>query len=449
MDRGGREAGDVRRGRAYAPDVASVSPSYDAGTSPPTLDVPALQRRTVRVLVTSQVVGGVGFASAVTVGGLLAEDISGSTTLSGLSGTMTVLGAALLALPIARLASSRGRRPGLLLGWGAGLLGAVLMVLAAVVRSFPLLLVGSLLFGGGSAAGLQSRFAATDLATASTRGRALSVVVWATTVGAVLGPNLTDPGAWVARRVDLPVLAGPLLFSVVSFTVAAVVVNLLRPDPLRVARGDRPGSARVPHPRLLASLAVVRRSPGAVLALTTVVVGHAVMVAVMTMTPLHMHHGGAELRVVGFVISGHIAGMFAFSPLVGWLADRVGRVPVIVLAQVLLLAAVTVAALGAHSTTALAGGLFLLGLGWSFGLVAGSTLLTESVPLEDRPGVQGGADFLMNLLGACAGALSGVLLHALGYSGLAGVAAVLTVPVLLLCLLGRRARAPRLPAPRG
>jgi MFS family permease len=419
-----------------------------------TPDAPELarvQRRTVRVLMASQVLGGVGIASGLAVGGLLAAEVSGSTALSGLAVTATVLGAGVAALPLARVMSADGRRRGLAAGWTVGTVGAGLMVAAAVADSFLVLLVGAVLFGAATTANLQARYAATDCAEPARRGRALAVVVWATTVGAVLGPNLTGPGATVARAFGLPELAGPFVFSAVGFGVAAAVVTLLlRPDPLLTARAAL-GAAYVPapHPRLRASLAVVGRSPDAVLGLAAVVVGHAVMVGVMSMTPVHMHDGGAHLRVVGLVISVHIAGMYALSPLVGALADRLGRVPVIVLGQGVLLTAVAVAGIGSASTSALGAGLFLLGLGWSCSLVAGSTLLSESVELSGRPGVQGASDFLMNVGAALGGAASGVLLGALGYGGLTAVAAVLTVPVLLLTLARRRGGAGRGGAGRG
>jgi MFS family permease len=407
------------------------------------VDLAAVQTRTVRVLVLGQVLGGVGLASGIAVTGLLAEDVSGSTTLSGLAATTAVLGAAAAAVPLARLSSRHGRRAGLGAGWLTGCLGAVTMVLGAVVEVFAVLLVGALLFGAATAANLQSRFAATDLADPRTVGRSLAVVVWATTVGAVAGPNLTGPGGALAERMALPELSGPLLFSVVAFAAGgAVSYVLLRPDPLLLARAgaQAEGQAPQPHPRLQVSLGVIARNADARAGLLAVATGHAVMVAVMTMTPVHMRHGGAELRLVGFVISVHIAGMYAVSPLVGWLVDRVGRRPVILIGQVILLAAAVVAGTAGHSSPLLTTGLFLLGLGWSCSTVAGSTLLARSVDVGDRPGVQGAADLTMNLAGALAGGASGVVLGAVGYGGLNAGAAVLVLPIVVLVLLTPRAR---------
>lgn len=413
----------------------------------------AVQRRTVRVLGAAQVASGIGVGAGVAAASLLAEDVSGSASLSGLVGTASVLGAAVTAFVLGRVMSRHGRRPGLVLGWAVGAVGGGLVVLGGVVRSFPLLLLGAVVFGAGSATGLQARYAATDLAEPEHRARALSLVVWATTVGAVAGPNLSGLGARLADVLGLPLLTGPYVLSAAVYLLAAVLsFALLRPDPLLVARA-RPGAdveeasgGQGEHraPSLRDGLAAVRRSPAAVLALTGVVLAHAVMVGVMTMTPVHMREGmpgmggaegavgAGELRLVGLVISVHIAGMYAFSPAVGWLADRIGRVRTLVAGQAVLLAAVLVAGALSGSVAALSVGLLLLGLGWSFALVAGSTLLSESVPEAERPGVQGAADVAMNGVGAAAGALSGVALGAIGYGGLAVCAGLLTVPVLVL-----------------
>lgn len=409
------------------------------------LDLVALQRRTVRVLSGAQVLGGVGVGAAISVGGLIAEDVSGSTALSGLSQTSTVLGAAVIALPMARLMAAHGRRPGLVGGYAVALLGASLVVLGAVVVAFPVVLVGASLMGAGTATNLQARYAAADLAQPAHRARALATVVWATTLGVVLGPNLTGPGAAVAGRLGLPALTGPVLFSVAAFVAAALLVHLgLRPDPLLTARavGEEEQHPRVPLRRVLRAVA---DSPPAVLAVAAVATAHTVMVAVMVMTPLHMRHHGATLEVVGLVLSVHVAGMYAFSPVVGWLTDRLGRVPVLVAGQLVLVVAVVLAGTSGPQL-ALGAGLLLLGLGWSCALIAGSTLLTESVTSAVRPGAQGASDFVMGVCGAAGGALAGVVLGLTGYGTLNALAGLLVVPVLVLAGLRRSHRAP-VPAP--
>ncbi|MEI4272545.1 MFS transporter [Klenkia sp. LSe6-5] len=395
------------------------------------------RRRAVPVLVGSQVLGGVGVASGIAVGGLLAEQVSGSTALSGLAQTATVLGAAGLAVPLARLAAARGRRPALATGYALGLLGAGLVVLAAVVGSFLLLVTGLLLVGGATASGLQARYAATDAATPQTRGRALSVVVWATTAGAVAGPNLSGVGGSLGRALGLPALAGPFLLSAVSFAAGAAVVGLLlRPDPLLAAGGPVASGAR---PTVAATLRTVLALPAARLGLVAVMTAHAVMVGVMVMTPVHLGHGGASLQVIGVVISVHIAGMYAASPVMGWLADRAGRVPTIALGVGLLAGSLVVGGLApADARGWVTLSMLLLGLGWSAALVAGSTLLSESVPAGVRTSAQGTSDLVMGLAGAAAGAVAGPVLATGGYPSVAVAAAVLLVPVVIL--LGRGAR---------
>jgi MFS family permease len=405
------------------------------------VDRVVVQRKTLRVLSAAQVLGGVGVGSAIAVGGLLAEDVSGSTELSGLTQTASVLGGAVAALPMARLMSRHGRRPGLVAGYVVAASGAVLMTAGAVLESFPLVLAGGLLLGSGTATNLQSRYAAADLADVAHRARALSVVVWATTIGVVLGPNLTGPGASVARALDLPVLTGPLLFSLVAFLVASVLLwVLLRPDPLLVARGiaSDAGEEEHRHRSLAEALRVIRATPPALLAVLAVAVAHTVMVMVMVMTPVHMRHEGAELEVVGIVISVHVAGMYALSPVVGWLSDRAGRVAVLVLGNVVLLCAVLVAG-RAQSHAVLGVGLVLLGVGWSCGLVAGSTLLSESVPVGSRASVQGAADFTMGMCGAVGGALAGVVIGLTGYGTLNALAGALALPMLVLAGLSHPA----------
>jgi MFS family permease len=397
------------------------------------LDVRRAQRRTLGLLVTTQVLGGVGVAIGVAVGTLLAAQLAGTDTLAGLAATSAVVGTALVAVPVSRVTDRYGRRPGLALAYGTGALGAAVIVLAGVVGSFPLGLAGMVLFGGASAGNLQARYAATDLATSERRGTALSIVVWATTIGAVLGPNLADPAGELAGRFGLDSLAGPFLLSLVVFAASvAAILTLLRPDPLLLARAARGVDLTVGRARtsVRAALRIVAAHPGALLGLGAIALGHSVMVGVMTMTPVHMEHGGATLRVIGLVISVHIAGMYALSPLVGIASDRIGRRPVILAGCALLLAAcATAGSADEHSSAQLGVGLTVLGLGWSCTLVAGSTLLTESVPVDARPSVQGASDVVMNLAGAAASVVAGLVVGLAGFAWLALLAAFAVLPL--------------------
>jgi MFS family permease len=406
-------------------------------------DVTRVQRRSVVVLMASQALGGVGISAGVAVGALLAEDILGSASLAGLAQTGQVLGAALAAFLLARVMAARGRRAGLALGYGAGVVGALLCVLAGVRESFALLLLGTLAMGCASAASMQARFAATDLASADHRARALSLVVWATTLGSVLGPNLAGPGAAVARWAGVPDLTGAFLFAGASVALATACLALfLTPDPLLLARELARARGESDHAQVsLGRVAgVLRARPRAAAALATIGVGHAVMVAVMVMTPLHLRHGGAGLEIIGLVISVHVLGMVAFAPVVGWLADRIGRAAVLALGSVTLLAAVALAGQApAGNSFGLTAGLLLLGLGWSFCMLGGSALLVDAVPLAERPGVQGVSDLLAGLFAAGAGALAGVVVAEWGYAVLNLGAGVLALVVLGAAVVAREA----------
>jgi MFS family permease len=401
-------------------------------------DIERLQRKTVWVLSSAQIMGGLGIGATVSVGALLAADVSGSDAWSGMASTMSTLGAALLALPLARFAGRRGRRPALSTGSGLAGASAILLVLAAQVGSFPLLLLAFALSGAGSATNLQARFAATDLARPDLRGRHLSLVVWSTTIGSVLGPNLVEPGEAIGAAIGLPTLTGPFVF---TFAAQAITVGIylfaLRPDPLTVARKSL-GSGAKERPRLgFATLKINSRARFAVGAVT---LSHATMLALMSMTPVHLYGHGATLAIVGFTISLHIAGMFGLSPVFGWLADRLGRLPVLLGGQAILAASLIFAWLGSESHTLVGVSLVLLGLGWSASTIAASTMLVDSVPLADRPGVQGVSDLMMNLGGAVGGALAGPVLTALGYPGLGLACLVLVAGVVVWALL--RASAP-------
>lgn len=402
------------------------------------------QHRIMRVLLLSQVLGGIGVGSGVSVVGLLAFQLSGREALSGLSSTAATMGTALIAIPMARLATAHGRRLGLTLGYAVGAAGAVLAVAAAMAGSFALHVVASLLFGAAGASNLQARFAATDLETADKRARSLSLIIWATTIGAVLGPNLTGPGQSFARMVGLPDLAGAYVFSFVVFACAAAVQFVgLRPDPLLLARevhANITGAAASPLNSRQA-WALIRSRADVTLAVSAISAAHAVMVGVMVMTPVHMKHDGAELRVVGLTISLHIAGMYAFSPLVARVLRAVGERSTIVagFAQ-FVLASLLVANSDAQGSVAFMSGMVFLGLAWSFCLVSGSALLVDSLSLDERPAVQGVNDLVMNLAGGAAGVAAGVVLAVAGYPGLAH-AALLALLIPAAVLVRARVRA--------
>ena len=403
--------------------------------------IAGVQRRTLRTLFGTQVFGGLGVTIGGSVGALLTADMAG-IAVSGLAQTAVVLGSALLAVPATRIVARRGRRASLAGAYGVAALGAALVLGAAVAQSLPLLFTGLFLFGGGSTASYQARYAAIDLAPEALRGRHLSIIVWATTLGAVAGPNLAPVASVALAPFGLPTLAAPFAFSAIFFAVAAaVLIVLLRPDPAVVAmerlHGTSPSSGQLSATTgLRATARAVAALPEARLGITATAVGHLVMVGIMAMTPVHIRGAGYEpqltLRIVGIVLSLHIAGMFAFAPVTGWLTDRYGRRPVILGAVGVLLIACAVAGTAGHGSTQLAVGLTLLGLGWSGTMVAGSTLLSESVPARLRPSAQGLSDVAMGLAGATAGALSGPIVQWGGYPTLCLLGAVATLPLVPL-----------------
>jgi MFS family permease len=409
----------------------------------PTVDLATLRRRTLGLLATGQILGGLGTGSALSVGALAANELAGESW-SGMAATMSTLGAALLAIPLARLADRRGRRISLSTAALIAAAGVALCVLGMVLGAVLILFVGLAGAGAATAAALQSRFAATDLAAPQTRGRDLSLVVWSTTVGAVIGPNLAEPGETVGRVLGLPPFSGVFVFAVVAQLLAALAYALfLRPDPLIVSRQlllDVPTAPAADH----LDPVEVQGNPRLVrLAVLATALSHATMVALMAMTPLHLMHGGATLSVVGLTLSLHIAGMFALSPVFGILSDKLGRIPTILVGQAMLLFAALVTALGSDTHGLVITGLILLGLGWSASTVAGSALLNDAAPVADRVRVQGRGDLAMSLAGALGGALSGPVLALVGYTGLAWGLLLPIAVVVAAAVLGLRRTAHR------
>ena len=388
-----------------------------------------VQRRVVRTLAAAQVLSGVGVAGTVAAGSLLVSSITKSETLAGLAQTSAVLGAAALALPLARLTSIGGRRLALSVGYFSGVIGSILAILGGYHRIIVLMLMGTFLVGAAAAAGYQARFAAIDLASNETRAKQLSFVVWGSTIGAVTGPNLMEPAGKLAEFFGLPPLVGPYLISATTLALAGVVITIfLRPDPYLLANKDSTTSKHKGSTKK--ALAHIRQNPKALFAILSIAIGHVAMVSVMVMTPVHMAHVDVSLTIIGLVISVHVLGMYAFSPLVGLLSDRLGRVRVIQIGLIVLLLSTVISGKAkADDAYTLGVGLFLLGLGWSCTLIAGSAFLSEGVDQQFRASSQGASDLVMNLSGAGGGAIAGVIIGTLSYGWLCFAAAI---PVLAL-----------------
>ncbi|HJQ88714.1 MAG TPA: MFS transporter [Propionibacteriaceae bacterium] len=413
------------------------------------MEEPPEQRRTLAILLLAQILSGLGLAAGITVSALLAEEMLGSSRFSGLPTVFFTIGSAVAAVGVGRISQRLGRRVGLSAGYLTGALGSVGVVVAASVGNIVLLFGSMLVYGAGVSTNLQARYAGADLAAPSRRGRAVSIVLVATAVGAIAGPNLVSATGTLAIEIGIPALAGPFLLAAAAYASAAVVLwILLRPDPLLLARSiaaepplglDQAAApsgliADVPrrsHSGRTWSWAVA--SGAGIMILTQLI-----MVAIMTMTPIHIEHHGHSIAITGLVIGAHVAGMFLPSPFSGWLVDRFGYLPIAVAAGLTLLAAGLLAASApVDSVTTLALALVLLGLGWNLGLVSGTTVVTDAVPLATRARTQGTVDLGIALAGAGAGLSSGLIITASSYATLSLLGGVLALSIIPIAAVAR------------
>ncbi|MGF1595678.1 MAG: MFS transporter [Acidimicrobiales bacterium] len=384
------------------------------------VDIEQVQKRTIRTLLASQAAGGVGLVATYIVTALLALDITGSKVLATVAAACLSIGAAAVSFPMARLMSAKGRRVGLRTGYLVGAAGAAVALAGAITRNYPLLCLGVFGAGAGNAANLATRYAASDLARPERRATTISLIVWATTIGSTAGSVVSGLASDVGENLGLPVRGGSYLMSGLMFLLAAAIVEArLRPDPLVLAGGigaaTDQGAAK---PSARESLGLIMANPAARLAVGAMIVSQVTMVGVMALTPLHMDEGGQSQTVIGWMMAFHIWGMYMFSPAVGWLTDRVGQYPMLSTAGVLCTAGAGWAALTPpDGRVGVFMGNFLIGLGWSFGVVAASSLLVAEFPIGQRVGVQGVGDLAMIGSGAFAGVSSGLLYALLGYAG--------------------------------
>ncbi len=415
--------------------------------SHPNLDVPHIQRHTLAVLIISQIVGTIGIGVAPTIGILLAGEVTSSEAWAGLARVASTLGTASMGIPLGNLAARRGRRFALSTGWAIATVGGLILVAAAQWNLVVPLFAGLFLFGAGAAVTLQARFAATDLATPANKARSLSLVVWMSTIGMVLGPNLGAPGELVSRHTGLTPYASAFAIAVVFSTAAALLILVfLRPDPMLVSRQleatERTTSPARARGALKVIFAEMRRNPSVRLAVVAIIVAQVVMVSIMTMTPVHVVHQGGSVTLVGITISLHVVGMYALAPVVGWLTDRLGNRFTIAVGVLILLASLAIGMIWPENMTGVVAALILLGLGWSFVNVSGSALFSRAVPSHARASAQGGVDALSNLFGATAAFASGPLMALTSFSmlSLAGVVFLIPLVALLLRPLGGTSR---------
>lgn len=407
------------------------------------------RRGSVRVklmatLFVAQVCGSTGHSIGLAVGSIMAASITGTNTWSGVPIAVGALGTALASWPLARLMDRSGRRPGLALGYGLAVIGAVLGLLGVAGGSFGLMLVGMALFGIASTSNLLARYAAADVSPPARRGRAMGLIVWGSTVGSIIGPNLMAPALHLGALLSVPATASAFLVSVAAYGVAALLTfGFLRPDPLALARQEQAAADAGRPAGAARTLGVILADTRVQIALATLSISQFVMISTTSTSPLYLHDQGHAVGTIGLAVSLHLAGMYVASPLSGWLADRLGRLPVITAGALLLIVAVALAGLApGHAGAAIILGLFLNGLGWNLAFVAGSALLTDALSPGERASVQGFADLLMGLMGAIGSAAGGMILGVWGFAILNAVGAALVLGPLAVSLLRRPAPAP-------
>ncbi|KOP78499.1 MFS transporter [Lysinibacillus sp. FJAT-14745] len=402
----------------------------------------SLYKRVLIVVSLSQVFGGAGLAAGITVGALLAQQMLGTDAYAGVPSALFTLGSAGAALIVGKLSQRYGRRTGLSTGFIVGGLGAIGVVIAAMMNSVILLFASLLIYGAGTATNLQARYAGTDLANNKQRAKAISITMMMTTFGAVAGPNLVDVMGKLAVSIGVPALAGPFILSATAFILAGLVLFImLRPDPLEIAKmieADRRESEYGNKTESLSEKASNKR--GLTVGATVMVLTQIVMVAIMTMTPVHMKHHGHGLSEVGIVIGFHVGSMYLPSLVTGVLVDKIGRTAMSIASGVTLLCAGLLAAFApSDSMILLIVALSLLGLGWNFGLISGTAQIVDSTEPSTRAKTQGKIDVLVALAGASGGALSGMVVANASYATLSLTGGLLSLILIPVVIWSRRA----------
>jgi MFS family permease len=406
------------------------------------------RRRLMATLFAAQVCGSTGHSIAMAVGSIMAAGIVGTNTWSGLPVAIGALGAALASWPLARLMERSGRRPGLALGYGLAVVGSMLGIVGVMVASFALLLVGMALFGIAQTSNLLSRYAAADVSPGPQRGRAMGLIVWGSTAGSVVGPNLMEPALRAGGVLGISPTASAFLISLGGYALAGLLIELfLRPDPLAVARQLHESDTPTTSERAR-TLAEILGDVRVQLALATLTIGQFVMISTTSTSPVYLHDHGYPVPTIGLAVSLHLGGMYVTSPLSGWLCDRLGRLPVIGVGALVLVGAVMLAGLTPGTERAVVIlALFLNGVGWNFAFVAGSALLTDALSPAERASIQGLADLVMGLMGALGSTAGGMILGVWGFAVLNAIGAALVLGPLALTLLRRPTLTPSTPRP--
>ncbi|OIK15355.1 MFS transporter [Bacillus sp. MUM 116] len=403
----------------------------------------SLYKRTLFVVSISQIFGGAGLAAGVTVGALIAQQMLGTDAFAGLPSALLTLGSAGAALFVGRLSQAYGRRTGLTAGFIIGGLGAIGVIVAALINSVFLLFASLLVYGAGSATNLQARYAGTDLANSKQRATAISITMAFTTFGAVAGPNLVNVMGNFALSIGVPSLAGPFILGAAAYILAGLVLFImLRPDPLVIARTIVATNQEPSDKGHLETTEQTENKRGIIAGATIMILTQIVMTAIMTMTPVHMMHHGLGLGAVGLVIGFHIGAMYFPSLVTGVLVDKLGRSAMAIASGITLLLAGLIAAFTpGDSMVLLVIALSLLGLGWNFGLISGTALLVDSTETSTRAKTQGAVDVFIALSGAAGGALSGMIVAGSNYLTLSftgGILSLLLIPVVIWSRSGKK-----------
>ena len=404
--------------------------------------MPRADSRRGRLMVTlfaAQVCGSTGHSIGMAIGGIMAASITGTNTWAGIPVALGALGTALASYPLSRFMERWGRRPGLALGYGLAVLGTLIGIVGVTVGSFALLLAGMALFGISQTSNLLSRYAAADVSPLAQRGRAMGLIVWGSSAGSMIGPNLMEPALRLSAWLGVAPGASAFLISIAAYGVAAIVIELfLRPDPLAVAR-------RIHETASISVSTAAPRSLGEILAdvrvqmaLATLTISQFVMISTTSTSPVYLHDQGHTVQTIGVAVGLHLGGMYVASPLSGWLCDRLGRMPMIGVGALVLIGAVMLAGLAPGSDrTLVILGLFLNGIGWNFAFVAGSALLTDALSPAERASTQGLADLFMGMMGAFGSAAGGMILGVWGFTVLNTLGAALVLGPLGATLLRR------------
>ncbi|QOY36462.1 MFS transporter [Anaerobacillus isosaccharinicus] len=400
-----------------------------------------LYKRTLLIVSISQIFGGAGLAAGITVGALLAQQMMGTDAWAGVPAALFTLGSAGAAFIVGKLSQQHGRRIGLTAGFMAGGIGALGVVSAAIINSLFLLFISLVIYGAGTATNLQARYAGTDLANKNQRATAISIAMVSATLGAFAGPNLVGVMGDFATQIGIPALSGPFILSGSAFILAGLVIFLfLRPDPFLIVKAMNVNIEN--NEEIITTSEQEKNKRGITVGATVMIISQMVMIAIMTMTPVHMGHHGHGLSEIGFVIGVHIGSMYLPSLITGVLVDKIGRTSMAIASGVTLLLSGMIAALApSDSLFYLVIALALLGLGWNFGLISGTALIIDSTEVSSRAKTQGTIDVFIALAGASGGAMSGIVVASSSYTTLSllgGFLSLLLIPVVVWSRRGNK-----------